>query len=207
MTPFILCVDPGFSTSGWAILRLTPVSEHLHSVGIISTPKNKRDADTANEEMARTRTLFDAYRTLLRPPRAVPDGRFFAVVCEEFSMGAGHGGAMTARKMGFGHGALILAAHVCGLPLLHVSPSGARKHLGVSQTIVRGASEAEKKAKKTAGKLAAREAVQKRFPTVLGMTYGLRASALEHPYDAIAAGIACIADSDVIRMARLHAAG
>ena len=72
---------------------------------------------------------------------------------------------------------------------------------------MRGADEQQKAARKAAGKMAARNAVQARFPTVVGLTFGIAPTNLEHPYDAIAAGIACVADSDVIRMARLHAAG
>lgn len=181
MSILVMGVDPGFANTGWALLELDggATSEKLVAMGLIETEKSskKQKVLSADDNYRRAREIAKALRKLSKPT---------VICCESMSFPRN---ASAAAKVAMTWGILAYFCEAEDIPMLMTSHKELKKAVCSDAT-------------------ASKEAVQK----VLRVRYadltvgllkeaGIPPSSQEHPYDALAAAVACL-DSETLRLLR-----
>lgn len=185
---FVLGIDPGFASIGWAVLKLTATGEQPVEMGVIRTEKStaKRNVRASEDNLERAKEIATELRTLIDKYRV-------QLICAETMSYPRNSSA--AAKMAMCWGVLAALAGQYNIPIAQATPQEVKK-------AVTG--------KKDASKDEVQEAVRTLFPELQGGEakhggpYILKAvprSLWEHPYDATAAVIAC-RQSEVLLLAR-----
>lgn len=184
MSILVMGVDPGFANTGWALLELdggvygaTP--EKLVAMGLIETEKSskKQKVLSADDNYRRAREISKAVRKLTRP----------TVICAE-SMSFPRN-ASAAAKVAMTWGILADFCEAEDVPMLMTSPKELKK------AICEDASASKETIQ------AALRVRYKDLPIELLKAAGIPPSSQEHPYDALAAAVACL-DSESLRLLR-----
>jgi Holliday junction resolvasome RuvABC endonuclease subunit len=181
--PVVLGVDPGFASTGIALVRLLPDGEEAVLLDVLRTSKDdaKRRTLAADDNLRRTRELARAFA------RLVVEHGVRAICAESMSHPRN---ASNSGKMSLCWGALAAVAEAHGLPLVQASPQAIK-------LAVAGA--------KTASKDDLEFALLQRFGNATEALFTGPDGQREHAFDALAALVACL-DSDVVRALRPRAA-
>jgi Holliday junction resolvasome RuvABC endonuclease subunit len=182
----VLGIDPGFASIGWAIVRLGrgEVSPEIEGMGVFHTQKGDRKQGVlaSDDNFRRARELavfFD---------EAVND---IHVACSE-SMSYPRN-ASNAAKVALCWGVLASLCEAKSLPMVQASPQEVKKVLC---------------GKKDASKEDVQQALNVRFnwvPKKMLEEQKVTKSDLEHPYDALAAVVACARSEIVVAMRKMSA--
>lgn len=192
MTPkqaYVLGIDPGFASIGYAIVAIGPDADRDCPVkmGLIKTSKSsaKRNVRASEDNLDRAKEIAAELQKLLTLYPAT-------LICAETMSYPRN--AAAAAKMAMCWGVLAAIAQQKHLPLTQASPQEVKKAVC---------------GKKDASKTDVQQALGALFPAQLTGSGHLCSkvppSAQEHPYDALAAVIAC-RDSEVFLLARRMAA-
>lgn len=172
----ILGLDPALRTLGWAILReRAPGDVEPLAMGVVR-PKRNPDLPITRDNFAAARIIGSALLGLVRWTPAGPgDIRTVDEIrAEAMSYPPG---ATSAAKISICWGAIATVAELHALPVRQASPQAIKRALcGVP----------------SASKDEVREALEKRFGkrTIARLLAGIPASFMEHPSDALGAGVA-----------------
>jgi len=176
MSVLILGLDPGFANVGWALVELNggvsgTATETLVGMGLIETEKSaaKQNVLASNDNYRRAREISRAIRLLT--PRA-------QVICAE-SMSFPRN-ASAAAKVAMTWGVVADYCEAESITMLMASPKELKRAV---------CSDA------SASKTQIQEALRVRFgvrPGELLKSAGVPPSSQEHPYDALAAIVACL---------------
>ena len=110
--PFILGIDTGFSTLGWAAVELAPEGPILREVGLLRTKPGEAARLKSEDNVARARLLWRGLADLERfAPRAI------AIESQSWPRNAG-----AVAKIGITWGLVTALAEVWRVPLVHASP-------------------------------------------------------------------------------------
>lgn len=185
MSVLVLGLDPGFANVGWALVELdggihgsTP--ELIVAMGLIETEKSsaKQNVLASNDNYRRAREIARAVRGLKPRPQ---------VICAE-SMSFPRSSS-AAAKVAMTWGVIADFCEAENIAMLMASPKELKK------AVCNDAS-----ASKTEIQIALRARFGSR-PEELLKEAKIPPSSQEHPYDALAAVIACV-DSEMIRLLR-----
>ena len=176
---YILSVDPGFSSVGWALCEISQVGsiDYIGS-GVIRTKKATAKVLVSEDNVSRAREIAAGIMEIFVDMDAHPS-RLKAIVSEAQSWPRN---ASVSAKVGMCWGILASFAHACEIPLVQVSPQSLKKRL----TGRRGASKQD-----------VADAVCEFWPQVRVDAECYPVTQREHMYDAAAALLAS-RDSDVI---------
>lgn len=181
MSILVLGIDPGFANTGWAQLELggSTTPEKLLAMGLIETEKSskKQKVLSSDDNYRRAREIAKALRKLPRP----------TVICAESMSFPRNSSA--AAKVAMTWGVIADFCEVEDIPMLMTSPKELKRAV---------CSDA------TASKEDVQKALRLRFadlPIGLLKEAGIPPSSQEHPYDALAAAVACL-DSETLRLLR-----
>lgn len=194
MDKYILGVDPGFADMGVALLRLGKTSDQDDVVGmwhVSTTPSSKKSRVlAADDNTDRLRCIAASLRGIT--DRYAPTG--VSLVTSE-SLSAARNAASSA-KVASAWGVVVAQAEVRSLPILQTLPQPLK-------LLVAGT--------KTASKTEVQQALRAKYPRLESKLFSVQqgvfvdkavpAGKLEHPYDALAAIVACL-HSDLVRMMR-----
>ena len=182
MSIFVLGIDPGFASSGYAVVGLLPEKEVVCLMGVIRTEKSdaKRAVLASDDNLRRARSIYNELERLCGVCGVV------RVICAE-SMSFPRN-ASAAAKVAMCWGLIAALSQARGIPIVQVTPKQLKKALCQDGS---------------ASKEQVQEALRMRYnPQVLDDHLArVPRGQEEHPYDALAAVVACL-DSDPIRMAR-----
>ena len=185
---YVLGIDPGFANVGYAVVSLAATYDHVLAMGLIRTEKAAKKTKTrasednlvrAKEIAAELASIIDKYK--------------ISVICAETMSYPRN--AAAAAKMAMCWGVIATLAHRYNLPVTQASPQEIKKSLC---------------GRKDASKEDVQDAIHKLFPvTDNRVTNCVRPSILqavplsmrEHPFDALAAVVAC-KESEVLLLAR-----
>jgi crossover junction endodeoxyribonuclease RuvC len=173
----VLGIDPGFASTGVALVELRPDGERVVSLQIVRTAKaaKKQQLMATEDNLDRARKIAEALGRLLEGVDAV------AAEAMSFPRSAS-----VAAKMAMSWGVLAALSHHRRIPVVQASPQRIKKAVtGLTN----------------AGKPEVQAALAARYPETVAMAARLPATAMEHPFDALAAVVAAL-DSEVFRMAR-----
>lgn len=182
---FVLGVDPGFASVGYAVVELFPSGEQVLETRVFRTAKSDAKLNTlaADDTVRRTREIAkDLEQMLERLMNCEGDRRLVAICAEAMSYPRN---AVVAAKMAMTWGVLAANAERRNLALVQASPQQVKK-------AVCGTGSASKDEVATALVTRYRE-----IPGIAELPRTLR----EHAYDALAAVVCCLG-SEVVRMAR-----
>lgn len=182
---YILGIDPGFASVGYAVVAMgaEPAQDSPIKMGVIRTQKadGKRKVRASEDNLERAKEISKELQTILTLYPA-------SLICAETMSYPRNSAA--AAKMAICWGVLAAIAQQRGIALTQASPQEVKKAVC---------------GKKDASKEDVKVALDSMFPSMLTGTLGLcskiPASVQEHPYDALAAVIAC-RDSEVFLLAR-----
>jgi Holliday junction resolvasome RuvABC endonuclease subunit len=176
----VLGLDPGFASTGWALVELHPSGEiHIKSLGLIETEKaNKKQKVLASDDN------FKRARELSRAIRYLIYGMDNLILCSE-SMSFPRNSS-TAAKMAMCWGVIADICEEDGLPMLMATPKEIKKAVGSEDS------------SKDAVQAALHRRFGDRFVQAL-VASRLPKSKHEHPVDALASVVACL-DSETLRL-------
>lgn len=173
----VLGIDGGLANMGWAVVRLDPVGETVLAMGVIRTEKSDRKRKVlASDDTDRRAAEIANQLVQLR------NEYLFRAVCSE-SMSFPRSSSVAA-KLGVARGVVAAFAAAYRLPMVAESPQGIKK-------AVAGQKNASKE--QVGGALWGRYGTR----TLCALLDGVPESHQEHPYDALAAIVACLS-SDVL---------
>lgn len=180
---YVLGLDPGFASIGFAVVRLGQTLEVV-KVGVIRTKKSdaKRNVRASEDNLERAKEIAEAIQELLREYD-------FKLVCAETMSYPRNSAA--AAKMAMCWGVLAAVSQQHGLPVAQATPQEVKKAVCN---------------KRDASKEDVQKAVTTLFPSIGGLLDDTPRSMWEHPHDALAAVVAC-ASSEVFLLARRMAVG
>lgn len=183
MTTYVLGIDPGFASIGYAVVRLGQTLDVVRA-GVIRTQKSsaKRNVRASEDNLERAKEIAEEIQGLLRDFDV-------KLVCAETMSYPRNSAA--AAKMAMCWGVIAAVAHQHGLPVAQATPQEVKKSVT---------------GKKDASKEDVQKAVVALFPPIVGLLDDTPRSLWEHPYDALAAINAC-ASSEVFLLARRMASG
>mgnify|MGYP006274615547 CR=1 FL=1 len=185
MTHYILGIDPGFASVGYAVVALgdVPTNDHPVRMGVVRTQKanEKRKVRASEDNLERAKEIAKEIQTILT---LYPT----SLICAETMSYPRNSAA--AAKMAICWGILAAVAQQRGIAITQASPQEVKKAVC---------------GKKDASKDEVKAAMNAMFPAELtgsmGLCANIPASVQEHPYDALAAVLAC-RDSEVFLLAR-----
>ena len=172
MSILLLGLDPGFANVGWALVQLDDdAKETIVDMGLIETEKSskKQNVLASNDNYRRAREISRAIRLLKPRPQAV---------CAEAMSFPRN--ASAAAKVAMTWGVVADYCEAENIAMLMASPKELKRAV---------CSDA------TASKTQIQEALRGRFgarPVELLKAAGVPPSSQEHPYDALAAVVACL---------------
>lgn len=179
---YILGVDPGFASFGYALVELTPDFEKVATVNVVRTKKSpkKQNVLSADDNFRRSRALAAVLHEVL------DEFQPMAMAAESMSWPRN---AAAAGKVAFSWGILADQVEMRQIPLVQASPQAIKKALCPSR--------------KSVTKEDIRDAVIGRygknpFASFMG---SVPEGQWEHGFDSVAAVVTCL-NSDVIQMAR-----
>lgn len=182
---YILGIDPGFASVGVAVVALgdTPANDCPIKLDVIRTKKadTKRKVRASDDNLGRAKEIAAELQKILTLYPA-------SLICAETMSYPRN--AAAAAKMAICWGVLAAIAQQRHIPITQASPQEVKKALC---------------GRKDASKEEVQDALQTMFPAMLtgkdNLCARIPASVQEHPYDALAAVIAC-RDSEVFLLAR-----
>jgi Holliday junction resolvasome RuvABC endonuclease subunit len=182
VTVTVLGCDPGFASSGVAIVELLPTTERVLHLGVIRTEKDnkKRNTLAADDNMRRTREIYRELKIVAQASACV------AIAIEAESPMRN---ASAAAKVSKVHAVVGCLAEELGLPITACSPQRMKKVLCGQQT---------------ASKDEIQAALLRRYGNEIEDLFHGPDGLFEHPMDALGAIVVGL-DSEVIRMARAMA--
>jgi crossover junction endodeoxyribonuclease RuvC len=179
--PVVIGCDPGFGHLGAAVVELSPKHALVLALHHSSTEKSdkKRSVYASDDNLRRAQELSVSLENLIAAYHPV------ALCVEAMSFPRN---ASSAQKVGIAWGVIASLARQYGLPVLQQSPQAIK--LAVC-------------GRKDASKEDVQAALHTRYSnlTALDKTAKLTKTVREHPYDALAAVVACL-NSEVILLAR-----
>lgn len=177
MSLYVLGLDPGFASIGYAVVELA--SMQPVQAGVIRTKKSdaKRNVRASEDNLERAKEIAEEIQGLLKQYD-------IKLVCAETMSYPRNSAA--AAKMAMCWGVLAGISQQHGLPVAQATPQEVKK--AVCQ-------------KRDASKEDVQKAVTKLFPSIGGLLDDTPRSMWEHPHDALAAVVAC-ASSEVFLLAR-----
>lgn len=184
----VLGLDPGFSSFGWAALRLVPEGgEEVLEVGCIRTERGKGKGLVRDDDRRRAAEIA---RALLRVTRRhVP-----AVLCAEalshVNPRESRMPVSTTVKVGRAWGEVDMLAELLETALVQVAPQTIKKAVCGNRS---------------ASKADVQRDLLRRYPELGSLLEAIPASLREHPVDAVGAVIASI-HSNELRLARRYGA-
>jgi crossover junction endodeoxyribonuclease RuvC len=184
----VLGIDPGFASIGYSVVDVLEDRLAVISMGVIRTEKSSKKTGirASDDNLNRAKEISRELATLI-------DHHHITVICAETMSYPRN--ASAAAKMAMCWGVLATLADRYNLPITQASPQEIKKAVC---------------GKKDASKEEVQEAVRTMFPvtaegvTKQGCPYILREvprSLWEHPFDALAAVVAC-RESEVLLLAR-----
>jgi crossover junction endodeoxyribonuclease RuvC len=178
---YILGIDPGLASFGYALTTITTTDISVVSMGTIRTKKDKKKANVLASEDNWRRCVEIAMQI-----RKLIDGLKIVALCGESMSFPRNSSAAAKVAMTWGISADITA--VLGVPMLQASPQRIKSKLCGNYK---------------ASKEEVQQAIIKQFPGVNfdSLLEHLPAGEHEHPWDALAAVITCL-DAEPIRMVR-----
>lgn len=186
MPSYVLGVDPGFANFGWALVRLEAESETVIGMGLLSTEKSgaKQNVLASNDNFRRARELSRMLRDLKAMTQLVEP---VAVCAESMSFPRS---SSVAAKMAMSWGVLADYCESQDVSMFMATPKELKRAVCGDAT---------------ASKEDVQKALIKRFPStdlfqVPGMS-GIPKSKHEHPFDALAAIVACL-NGETLRLLR-----
>lgn len=177
---FVLGVDPGLANMGWSVVELHSHTEVLHECGVQRTEPSgkKRKVLASDDNLRRAREMAAELARLF-------DVYSISAICAESMSFPRNSSA--AAKMAMCWGAVASFAHLHNLSVIQSSPQELKK-------VVCGS--------KSASKEDVGQAVRIRFADVDKLLTLVPPGRREHAYDATAAIMAALVNSDVIRALR-----
>lgn len=184
---YVLGVDPGFASFGYAVVRLTQTAEVVTAVNVIRTQRSdkKRNIKAADDNFRRGQEIAaELYNAVKRfKPRVL--------TAEAASWPRN---ASATAKVAMSWGILITLCHQFQLPMVQASPQEIKKTLCGN---------------KSATKESVRRALEDRYPGQFDSfkdSYPAKRppkpnGQWEHGFDAVGSVVACL-DTSVLRMAR-----
>lgn len=184
MTPLVIGIDPGFAKVGYSIVRLDRDKLVPITMGILRTKKSDKKLKVlaSDDNFRRARELAEALIELATEASA--QGEVVAICAEAKSFPRN---ASAAAKVAMFWGILALFCVEKGLPLIQARPQEIKKKMC-----------GETSASKEEVQAACRETFGDEISLLVEE---IGKSDLEHPYDALAAVVAC-SDSETLRLAR-----
>lgn len=183
----VLGLDPGFASTGYALVELLPDREEVLKLGVISTEKaqKKRQVLASDDNFRRARELCAQLETIRKDAEAGLC-KYINGLCAESMSFPRHAG--TAAKMAMCWGVISALSEVHGIPLSQATPKELKKRLCGSGT---------------ASKEEVQEVLRRRYggEKMDLLLEGLPRGQHEHPYDALASVVACL-DGEVLRTIR-----
>lgn len=183
MDVYVLGLDPGFASTGWALLQLHPGGETLIDAGVVRTkPSAKKRSVLASEDnVRRGREITCVLAPLVKQ---------VAVVCAESMSYPRSSSAAAKMAMCWGIAIALTEAHDC--PIVQASPQQVKKALCGNMS---------------ASKEDIQAVIHGRYPA---LALKLRAAGVpegewEHPFDAAAAVVTAFG-SELVRGLRKSAA-
>lgn len=181
---YLLGVDPGLANMGWSVLQLLPDMEVLIDCGVRRTEKSnaKRKVLASDDNLRRAREMAAELDQVFN--------RFpISVVCAESMSFPRNSSA--AAKMAMCWGSLATFVQLRNLPIVQSSPQEVKKVLCGN---------------KSASKEEIGAAVRNRYGNAEKLLEAVTPSVREHAYDSVAAVVATLENSEVIRALRSMAA-
>lgn len=181
--PLILGVDPGFAKIGYTVVRLQDPLDPV-TMGLIETKQSDKKLKvlSSDDNFRRAREIAEALDRIVKSSEDI--GRIVAICAEAKSFPRN---ASAAAKVAMTWGVLAAICVRTGIPLLQARPQEIKQKMC---------------GKADASKLEIQEACGKVFGSkILSLVEGIKRSDLEHPYDALAAVVAC-SDSETLRLVR-----
>jgi len=177
----LLGLDPGFASIGWAVVEESGSRPVIKAMGVIRTEKSDK-----KQKVLASDDNFRRARELAREIRALVSTYRVDVLCAE-SMSFPRNSS-TAAKMAMAWGVIADICEQGGQPMLMATPKGIKK------AVCHGDGSASKEDVQTAMKITFGDAPA-RFMNEAKIPQGQ----WEHPFDALAAVVAC-RDSETIRL-------
>lgn len=185
---YVLGLDPGFASVGYAVVRITRDSEQPVKLGIIRTEKSsgKRNVRASDDNLERAKEIAAELQAIVRQYDV-------KLICAETMSYPRN--AAAAAKMAMCWGVLAALAHQHSIPVAQATPQEVKKALCH---------------KKDASKEEVQEAVRRVFtgffseevkPGVPLPLSNIPKSLWEHPCDALATVVAC-RESEVLLLVR-----
>lgn len=186
MGRYILGVDPGFANFGWALVRLGPDSETVVDMGVLLTEKSaaKQNVLASNDNFRRARELARMIRGLKSMTQLVEP---LAVCAESMSFPRS---SSVAAKMAMSWGVLADYCESQDVPMFMATPKELKR-------AVCGDASASKETIQKALKDRYPSTDLLKLPGMADVPGGKR----EHPFDALAAIVACL-NGETLRLLR-----
>ena len=183
---YVLGVDPGFAKVGWTVAEMTPSGFRPVEMGLITTKKSDKKLKVlaSDDNVRRARDIATAVNEIL--------ARYsILALCAEAKSFPRN--ASAAAKVAICWGILVQITVTLDLPLIQVRPQE------IKTRMCGKANSSKKDIQAACDRMFGVEVLH---PLVEGITR----SDLEHPYDSLAAVVAC-SDSEVLRLARKMVVG
>ena len=167
---------------GWAFLRLLPSKSESGTMGLITTEKSdkKRNVYSVDDNVRRAMEIHDALDLQLSMASGIT-----AICAEAMSFPRS---SKVSAQIAMTWGVICSLCKKYKISLLQVSPQQAKVRVcGI----------------KTASKLEIQAALDTAFPNAADNVSHLPKSKWEHPYDALAAALACSQDDSIQMVRRL----
>ena len=182
---YVLGIDPGFANVGYAVTRLTKDGVEPVAMGLIQTKKSDKKLNvlSSDDNFRRGKEIARSLKDIVEQPPG-GEGKFIAICAEKKSFPRN---ASSAAKVAYCWGILCLLSVYTGLPVLSASPQEIKLALC---------------GKANASKIEIQAACNRSFSwDITELVRGITKSTLEHPYDGLAAVLAC-SDSETLCLAR-----
>lgn len=176
---YILALDPGFRSVGFAVLAIATNDVSLVKAGVIRTESSakKRRVLATEDNMRRAREIYLEIDELTNPRSGAYEVKALCAEAMSFPRNAS-----AAAKVAICWGVIASIVEIQSLPLIQASPQEVKKYVT---------------GKKDASKEEVEAAVCRLLPeasTVISLPKTLK----EHAYDAVAVGLTCL-NSDIGR--------
>lgn len=181
----VLGLDPGFASTGFAVVQLgkTSSEDQIRLMGVVRTQKaaTVRKVRASDDNLDRAREIYSDLRR-------ISDQYGVKLICAETMSFPRN--SSTAAKMSLCWGVIAALSFQLNIPITQATPQEIKRYVCGD---------------KSASKEQVQQAINGIFPRLAApdtpFLKNIPKSALEHPYDALAAILAC-RDSDVMMLAR-----
>lgn len=184
----VLGLDPGFSSFGWAAVRLRPEGgEEVLDVGVLRTERGKGKGLVRDDDRRRAAELA---RGLLRVSRRHEPAVLCAEALSHVNPRESRMPVSTTVKVGRAWGEVDMLAELLETALVQVAPQAIKKAVCGSRS---------------ASKSEVQRGLVRRYPELASLLGAVPATLREHPVDAVGA-VAASVHTNELRLARRYGA-